>query len=349
MMSRFMEKALPFVVMVLVVLSQVANLIVSKMAMSRGLSFFILALYGDLLSTLISLPFAFIFSRSNNFPVTFAVLCKIFLLALVGCVGQICEFAGTKYGSPTLATAMLTLVPGLTFVLALILRMETVNWRSSGSHAKTIGTLASIAGAFVLTFYYGPPILNKPSSLPTLLFLSTQQSWILGAFLLAIFALCCAIWYILQAAILKVYPAKMMILCFHFVFLTIQSALVSLVTVRDWSAWKIYPDITLFAVLFSGCTTAFRFYVMIWCIWKEGPLFVSMFKPLGILVSAVVGVIWFSDTLYLGSIIGGVIIVVGFYAVMWGKSKENITIVETLGNSASSSQNTPLLQAHTQN
>nr|GMD19561.1 WAT1-related protein At3g28050-like isoform X1 [Ipomoea batatas] len=328
-MSRFMEKAFPFVVMVLVVLSQVANLIVSKMAMSRGLSFFILALYGDLLSTLISLPFAFIFSR---------------------CVGQICEFAGTKYASPTLATAMLTLVPGLTFVLALILRMETVNWRSSGSHAKTIGTLASIAGALVLTFYYGPPILNKPlSSLPTLLFLSTQQSWILGAFLLAIFALCCAIWYILQAAILKVYPAKMMILCFHFVFVTIQSALVSLVTVRDWSAWKIYPDITLFAILFSGCTTAFRFYVMIWCIWKEGPLFVSMFKPLAILVSAVVGVIWFSDTLYLGSIIGGVIVVVGFYVVMWGKSKENITKVETLGNSASSSQNAPLLQVHTQN
>nr|GMD16995.1 WAT1-related protein At5g40210-like isoform X1 [Ipomoea batatas] len=125
MMSKCMEKAFPFVVMVLVVLSQVANLIVSKMAMSRGLSFFILALYGDLLSTLISLPFAFIFSRSNNFPVTFAVLCKIFLLALVGCVGQICEFAGTKYGSPTLATAMLTLVPGLTFVLALILRFSS--------------------------------------------------------------------------------------------------------------------------------------------------------------------------------------------------------------------------------
>nr|GMD16997.1 WAT1-related protein At5g40240-like [Ipomoea batatas] len=220
-MSRCVEKALPFVLMVLVILSQVANLIVSKMAMSRGLSFFILALYADLLSTLISLPFAFIFSR---------------------CVGQICEFAGTKYGSPTLATAMLNLVPGFKFVLALILRMETVNWRSSSSHAKTIGTLVSIAGAFVLTFYNGPPILNKPSSLPTLLFLFTQQSWILGAFLLAILALSTAI-----------------------------------------------------------------------------------------------------------CIIGGGIIVVGFYAVMWGKSKENITKAKMLGNSASSSQNAPLLEVHTQN
>ncbi|XP_031101277.1 WAT1-related protein At3g28050-like [Ipomoea triloba] len=349
MMSMCVEKALPFVLMVFVILSQVTNLIVSKMAMSRGLSSFILALYGDLLATLISLPFAFIFSRSNNFPVTFAVLCKIFLLALVGCVGQICEFAGTKYGSPTLATAMLNLVPGFTFVLALILRMETVNWRSSSSHAKTIGTLVSIAGAFVVTFYNGPPILNKPSSLPTLLFLFTQQSWILGAFLLAILALSTAIWYTFQAAILKVYPAKMIVCCFYCLFLTIQSALVSLLTVRDWSAWKIHRDITLFAVLFSGCTTAIRLYLISWCIGKEGPLFVSMFKPLAIVVSAVVGVIWFSDTLYLGSIIGGVIIVVGFYAVMWGKSKENITKVETLRNSASSSQNAPLLQVHTQN
>nr|GLL31981.1 WAT1-related protein At3g28050-like isoform X4 [Ipomoea trifida] len=224
------------------------------MAMSRGLSSFILALYGDLLSTLISLPFAFIFSRSNNFPVTFAVLCKIFLLALVG------------YGD-----------------------------------AQPRSRLYVRACSYT------------------------------------------------KAAILKVYPAKMMILCFYFLFLTIQSALVSLVTVRDWSAWKIYPGITLFVVLLTGCTAAFRFYLISWCIGKEGPLFVSMFKPLAILVSAVVGVIWFSDTLYLGSIIGGVIIVVGFYAVMWGKSKENITKVEMLGNSASSSQNAPLLQVHTQN
>ncbi|XP_019164749.1 PREDICTED: WAT1-related protein At3g28050-like isoform X3 [Ipomoea nil] len=345
MMGRCVERALPVVVMVLVVLTQVINLIVSKMAMSRGLNFFILVLYADLLSTLISLPFAFIFSRSNNCPVTFAVLCKIFLLALVGCVVQICEYAGTNYGSPTLATAMMNLIPGFTFVLALILRMETVNWRSLSSHAKTIGTLVSIAGAFVLTFYNGPPILNKP----TLLFLSSKQDWILGAFLLVITALSNAIWYISQAAILKVYPAKMMILCFIFLFSTIQSALVSLVTVRDWTAWKINPDITLFAVFYTGCSTAFRVYLISWCIEKEGPLFVSMFKPLAIVVAAVVGVIWFSDTLYLGSIIGGVIIVVGFYAVTWGKFKENISEVETLGNSASSTPNAPLLQVHTQN
>lgn len=62
-MSRCMEKALPFVAMVLAVLGQVTNLTVGKMAMSRGLNFFILAVYGDLLSTLISLPSAFIFSR----------------------------------------------------------------------------------------------------------------------------------------------------------------------------------------------------------------------------------------------------------------------------------------------
>lgn len=37
-----------------------------------------------------------------------------------------------------------------------------------------------------------------------------------------------------------------------------------------------------------------------WCLRKKGPVFVCMFKPLGIAIAAVAGVVFFGDTLYLG-------------------------------------------------
>lgn len=48
-----------------------------------------------------------------------------------------------------------------------------------------------------------------------------------------------------------------------------------------------------------------------------------MFHPLGIVIAAALGIIFLGDIFYLGSLMGSIIIVVGFYAVMWGKTKED--------------------------
>jgi hypothetical protein len=74
--------------------------------------------------------------------------------------------------------------------------MEKLEWSSSSSQAKLLGTIVSITGASVVTFYKGPPIMMTPSS--SQLLLSPQSSWILGGILLTADAFSYSAWYIVQ-------------------------------------------------------------------------------------------------------------------------------------------------------
>lgn len=56
-----------------------------------------------------------------------------------------------------------------------------------------------------------------------------------------------------QASILKKYPAKSVVVFFYFFFSTILSLIVSLVMVRDPSAWSLKSKTRLISVLFSVC------------------------------------------------------------------------------------------------
>ncbi|XP_022726180.1 WAT1-related protein At5g40240-like isoform X4 [Durio zibethinus] len=291
-----MGTLLPFVGMVMVILAQVSSMVITKAAMSNGVNKYVLIVYSNALSSLVLLPCSFIFHRSVHLPSTSSNLYRlIFLLALIGCVGQLCGYAGIQYSSPATATAMLNLVPAFTFILAIIFRMEQLEWRSTSSQAKFLGTVISITGAFVVTFYKGPIILSTQSLvvLPHQLLFSPQLNWVLGGLLLAAEAFINSAWYIIQAIV----------------------------------------------------AITFRISLCSWCLWKAGPLYVSMFKPLAIIFAAVMGIVFLGDVLCLGSVIGAIIIVTGFYAVLWGKAKEEKMGEESgVESLESSSQKVPLLQ-----
>ncbi|XP_043812820.1 WAT1-related protein At3g28050 isoform X2 [Manihot esculenta] len=290
-----LKVALPFVGMVMAECAQVGLIVVSKAAMSKGMSSFIFVCYSNALASLILLPSSLLLHRSQRPPLTFSIICGFFLLGLFGCLAQFFGYAGINLSSPTLGTAMLNLVPGFTFMLAVALRMEKVDWRTSRTLAKAMGTIVSIGGAFILTYYRGPPVLMTLSSLNA----SPQRfmqlsNWVIGGSLLAVDCVMASAWIIIQGVF--------------------------------GSAFQV------------GITT--------WCLRQTGPVFVSMFKPLGIVIAAVAGVIFLGDTLYLGSIVGAIVIVTGFYLVMWGKAKEWEMGVDAVVRSfESSSQKVPLLQS----
>ena len=48
------------------------------------------------------------------------------------------------------------------------------------------------------------------------------------------------------------------------------------------------------------CGGAITFSVQTWCIKKKGPVFVAMFKPLGIAIAAVLGAIFLGEELHVG-------------------------------------------------
>ncbi|KAK4842406.1 hypothetical protein QYF36_020978 [Acer negundo] len=333
--SGRMQNVLPFVGMVISVIAQVTDLEVSKAAMSKGVNKYVIVFYAQALSTPIFLVWSLIIHRSSERPqLTFSTLSKIFLLAVFGIFVRLFTYVGIELTSPTLSTALCNLIPAFTFLLAVIFRMEKLNWRSKSSQAKSLGTLVSIAGAFVITFYQGPPIFETLSGTVTFhdpLVVLSKSNWILGGFFLGAAAFLGAAWFILQAIILKKFPAIMIILFFKFIFGTILVALFSLTIVRDPSAWKLRLDIGLVAVLYSTIIgNVIPVTLCTWCLSRTGPLYVSMFNPLAIVFSVVMDFIFLAETLCLGSLIGAVIIVVGFYSVMWGKMKEEKTFEHTL-------------------
>ncbi|XP_028952208.2 WAT1-related protein At3g28050-like isoform X3 [Malus domestica] len=276
------EGFLPFIGMVIAMMVQTGSMVVNKAAMSKGTNAYIIVVYANAVSALILLPSALIFHRSERPPLTFSILCKIFLLALFCCTSQIFGNIGIEYSSPTLSTAMLNLIPAFTFILAIIFRMERVYWRSSSSQAKVLGTIVSITGAFVVTFYKGLPIIRLSSSLASLLnqliLSSSKSNWILGGLFLAADALSTSLWYILQ------------------------SAAFTLIAVRGASAWEIRLDVGIIAILYTGIvSTVLRYSLVTWCVKKAGAFYCSMFKPLGIIFGVIMGVIFLGDSVYLGS------------------------------------------------
>ncbi|KAH0857963.1 hypothetical protein HID58_086224, partial [Brassica napus] len=91
-----------------------------------------------------------------------------------------------------------------------------------------------------------------------------------------------------------------------------------------------------------GILNSGYYIVHTWAVIYKGPVYLSMFKPLSILIAAASTTIFLSESIYLGILIGGILISVGFCMVLWGKAKE--AKVDILGTIESSpSHEAPLL------
>ncbi|KAH1210385.1 WAT1-related protein [Glycine max] len=102
--------------------------------------------------------------RSRVVPtLSFSIASKMILIGMIGTSSHIMYYVGVSYSSPTLASSIANLGPAFTFILAIIFRMEKIAAKSRSSQAKVIGSIISIAGAFVLTLYKSPSIIKAHS------------------------------------------------------------------------------------------------------------------------------------------------------------------------------------------
>nr|AFK44115.1 unknown [Lotus japonicus] len=107
-----------------------------------------------------------------------------------------------------------------------------------------------------------------------------------------------------------------------------QATVFALCVEKDWSQWRLGWSIKLLTAAYSGIVASGLMVVVIaWCVKKRGPLYASVFNPVQLVVVAIVGSLMLDENLYLGSAIGAVLIIIGLYSVLWGKSKElkNVT------------------------
>ncbi|KAK3016547.1 hypothetical protein RJ639_006594 [Escallonia herrerae] len=321
------REVLPFGAMIFLQCTQVGQSTVFKAATTQGMSYCIFMVYSYAISTLVLLPFAFIFERFS---------------------AMMCGYKGIDYSSPTLASAISNLTPAFTFALAILFRMEKLELRSFSSQAKIIGTIVSISGATIVVLYKGPIIL-KTSSQASILFdqtlKSSESNWVIGGLLLIADYLLLSAWYILQAQTVTKYPAELLVVSLFNLCVAVLAAPASLLLEPDLSAWQFSSKMMLFAILYSGLYgSSFATAILTWGLGLKGPVYVALFTPLSIAIAAIMGVIFLGDSLYLGSIVGAVVISVGFYVVMWGKVKEDNA--EDIGASSVESppETDPLLQ-----
>ncbi|KAK3033558.1 hypothetical protein RJ639_032406 [Escallonia herrerae] len=327
----------PFAAMVATEFTDVGMATISKAAMTQGMSDQVFVVYYNALGTIILLPF--LVSRKKGAPLTCPLICRLFLLGLIGSFAQILAFAGLKDSSPTLSSAIGNLNPIFTFLLAIIFRMEKLDLRSSTGLAVSLGAVVSVSGAFIVTLYKGPQFLKAssfPHDFPHNLLLSQDSKWIVGGLLLVTTCFLTSIWNVFMAATVKVFPEKITIIFFQCFFSTILCGTYSLIVERNLKSWKLRADMEMIAILYSVrklqssplaiFAVVFRNGVYAWCLQDKGPVYVAMFKPLAIVIAVFTGVLFLGETLYIGSVIGAIIITLGFYTVMWGKRKEHSLI-----------------------
>uniref|UniRef100_A0A5B7AF29 WAT1-related protein n=1 Tax=Davidia involucrata TaxID=16924 RepID=A0A5B7AF29_DAVIN len=305
--------------------------VVSRAALNMGISKIVFPVYRNIIAFLLLLPFAYFFEKKDRPPLTLSFLVQFFLLAVVGITAnQGFYLLGLDNTSPTFASAIQNSVPAITFLMAVILRIEQVRLNRKDGIAKVAGTIFCVAGASVITLYKGPTIYSpapplQTSVVPLLVSLGDAKgkNWTLGCIFLIGHCLSWSAWLVLQAPVLKKYPARLSVTSYQCFFGVIQFLIIAAFLERDPQAWLIHSGGELFSVFYAGVVASgIAFAVQIWCIDRGGPVFVAVYQPVQTLIVAIVASFALGEEFYLGGIIGAVLIITGLYLVLWGKSEE---------------------------
>ncbi|KAG6591287.1 Protein WALLS ARE THIN 1, partial [Cucurbita argyrosperma subsp. sororia] len=330
--------------------------VVSRAALNMGISKLVFLVYRNIIAFLLLLPFAYFLEKKERPPISLNFLLQFFLLALVGITAnQGFYLLGLEHTSPTFASAIQNSVPAITFLMAALLRIEQVRLNRKDGIAKVMGTICCVAGATVITLYKGPTIYSPGASLQAAtispIFASlgdaNGKSWTLGCIFLIGHCLSWSGWLVLQAPVLKKYPARLSVTSYTCFFGIIQFVFIAAIAERDSQAWLFHSSGEIFSVLYAGVVASgIAFAVQIWCIQRGGPVFVAVYQPVQTLVVAVMASFALGEEFFLGGIIGAVLIITGLYFVLWGKSEERKFALEKAAILSASDHSNSRAPAH---
>ncbi|XP_022759764.1 WAT1-related protein At5g07050-like [Durio zibethinus] len=311
----------------IMLLSQIGYAIVyffTEAAFGQGLNPHIYITYRCCLAGCLISPFAYFLERKSRPKHTLPLLLELFLLSLIGnCLTLNMNFASLKYTSPAFVASLFNTIPSWTFVLAIIFRMEVVDVKNPRGIAKILGTLISLAGVTAITLYKGPAVQSLWGAPIHIKRLSVHENWVKGSFLAVFSCITWAVWYIMQATTLKKYPAQVSLAAWTNCIGGAQSAVFAVFLQHKPSAWSIEMfSVNFWSITYSGICSAVFVFLQLWCIKEKGPVFVAMFNSLQTVMVVVLAYFVLGEKLYSGSIIGGVLVIIGLYLLLWGKEKD---------------------------
>ncbi|KAH7517358.1 hypothetical protein FEM48_Zijuj09G0055200 [Ziziphus jujuba var. spinosa] len=232
-------------------------------------------------------------------------------------------FASLRYTSPTFVTSMISTVPSLTFTMAIILRLEALDIRSPRGITKVIGTLITLAGVLTMFLYRGSAIKSLSAALIHTRNPTVHENWTKGSILVVASCFSWSCWYIMQVFTLKKYPAQLSLTTWMNWIAAVQSAAFTVILQHKREEWIITYQNDLWSILYAGVVcSGLTIFIQLWCTKQKGPVFVTIFNPLSTLFVVILAYFFLGEIVHVGRILGAVIIIIGLYLVLWGKSKD---------------------------
>ncbi|XP_031251180.1 WAT1-related protein At3g30340-like [Pistacia vera] len=324
---NFQGQLKPVITMVAVNFGFAAVNVLLKKILDQGTNHLVIVAYRQLISAIFLAPIAYFVEREIRPKLTLQILCQLFFSALVGVtLAQYFLLLGLKYTSATFSCAFINMVPVITFLLALPFGLEKVNLKSLAGGCKVFGTLVCFGGVILLILYKGKPLINQHhlTKHGDMTFSTSKtESWAIGTIFLIAGCIVWSSWFLMQARIGKRYPCQYSSTAILSSFGAIQSAILCLIMEKNLSGWILQGKLEIASIIYAGVVGSGLCYVgMSWSVKQRGPVFTSAFTPLIQIFVAIFDFSILHGPLHLGSVVGSILLIMGLYILLWGKSKE---------------------------
>ncbi|XP_017426187.1 WAT1-related protein At5g47470 [Vigna angularis] len=301
------------------------NAVFMGYALSLGFSSLTIIILTSLATFLVLFPVSFFFERSK-WPKNcdFKLIKQLLCLSFGGLLFQYLFLKGLDLTSPAMGTAMPNIAPGLIFIIAWISGLEKVNLNNRYSKVKIMGTLLCVLGALTMSIMQSISTGAPEQKTPSGFVFNTQK--MIGCFYLVVAVVILSSNVVLQAFTLGDFPAPMSLGAITSLLSAFMTATVQVLEKHRLKTGRLLLrsgnliGYFIMAGAVSGICLSFNG----WALKKKGPVFVSMFSPIGTVCSVIFAVIKLGESMSAGSLGGMFLMFTGLYLVLWAKGEEGL-------------------------